>query len=116
MKVRELIEILHDCDGDQDVLIWDSSTGETLNIESHCEMEEGDDTLAFEIDCKRDPHLESKCAEIAEKWDKKYDELHQQAHWCRGRNLELDAILLTKLSDQANEVRRELELFLKYRV
>ncbi len=58
MKVRELIEILHDCDGDTEVLIWDSSTGEHLNIETQCETEDGDDTLAFEVDCKRSAYLE----------------------------------------------------------
>ena len=56
MNVREMIEILHDRHGDEEVFICDRSSGEELEIIQLVDFEE-DDRLVFEIDTVNKEHL-----------------------------------------------------------
>jgi len=57
MNVREMIEILHDFHGDDVVKLIDRSSGESVDIIQLVEFDEGDDTLAFEIDTYNKEYL-----------------------------------------------------------
>lgn len=48
-------------------------------------------------------------SDVYEKWDKKECDLLTQSIWCRSKNMDLEAIMLSKLSEQASEIRRDLK-------
>ena len=109
MKVRDLIEILHDYDGEQDVLIWDSSTGETLELKKQLIPEDGDDTLAFEIDCKRNPLLEDKFEPTIEKWKQEAGIMVQKENFMVEHNFTFELEAQRKVTNLLYQKITEME-------